>query len=268
MVQTKAPESKAILNAPAAEGQYHLTRHLPAPALCDFIQRYWIIDWDLRGQPPFAQETVPYYCVNVVFEADGARIWGVPRTKFRRQLDGKGHVFGIKFTPAGFYPFARLPVSRFTDLAVPVDEIFGAQAAALGDALLALDDHDQMIALAEAFLCQHLPAPDPQVAFINRLIDHIAANRDITKVEDIVQIFSVSKRGLQRLFNQYVGVSPKWVIQRCRLHDAVERLTHGTVDDWPQIALELGYFDQAHFIKDFKAVVGVTPAEYARQHET
>lgn len=267
MMHTKALSSKAILNAPAAEGHYRLAQYQPALQLREFVQRYWIIDWDLCGQPPFAQETVPYYCVNLVFEPDGARIWGVPRAKFRRQLEGKGHVFGIKFTPAGFYPFARLPISRFTDIAVPVEEIFGAAAVTLGHELLALTDHHQMIALADAFLCEHLPAPDPQVAFINHLIEHIAAHREITKVEDVVQLFRVSKRGLQRLFSQYVGVSPKWVIQRCRLHDAVDRLTHGAVDDWPQVALELGYFDQAHFIKDFKTMVGLTPAEYARQQE-
>lgn len=258
-------DSKAILNAAAAEGHYRLTRHLPSPALRDFVQRYWIIEWDLRGQPPFAQETVPYYCVNLVFEADGGRIWGVPRAKFRRELTGTGRVFGIKFTPAGFHPFARQPVSRFTDSAVPVVEIFGVEAAGLE--LLSLPDPCQMIALAEHFLCQRLPADDPQVGFINRLIEYIAAHREITKVEDVAQISGISKRGLQRLFNQYVGVSPKWVIRRCRLHEAVERLTQGEVNDWPQVALELGYFDQAHFIKDFKAVVGLTPAEYARQSE-
>lgn len=258
-------DSKAILNVAAAEGHYRLTRHLPSPALSDFVQRYWIIEWDLRGQPPFAQETVPYYCVNLVFEADGGRIWGIPRSKFRRELTGTGRVFGIKFTPAGFHPFARQPVSRFTDSAVPVVEIFGVEAAGLE--LLSLPDPCQMIALAEHFLCQRQPADDPQVGFINRLIEYIAAHREITKVEDVAQISGVSKRGLQRLFNQYVGVSPKWVIRRCRLHEAVERLTQGEVNDWPQVALELGYFDQAHFIKDFKAVVGLTPAEYARQSE-
>jgi AraC-like DNA-binding protein len=74
----------------------------------------------------------------------------------------------------------------------------------------------------------------------------------------------ISKRTLQRLFNQYVGVSPKWVIKRYRLHDAVEQLATGAVVDWPRLALDLGYFDQAHFIKDFKMLVGTPPGEYAR----
>ncbi len=84
-------------------------------------------------------------------------------------------------------------------------------------------------------------------------------------MDDVVSRLHLSKRTLQRLFNQYVGVSPKWVIKRYRLHEATELLDNGGVVDWPKLALELGYFDQAHFIKDFKSIVGKTPVEYTRQ---
>jgi len=66
------------------------------------------------------------------------------------------------------------------------------------------------------------------------------------------------------LFDDYVGVSPKWVIQRYRLHEAAERIARGGVEDFADLALELGYADQAHFIRDFKKLVGRSPAEYAR----
>jgi AraC-like DNA-binding protein len=74
-------------------------------------------------------------------------------------------------------------------------------------------------------------------------------------------------RQLQRLFKEYVGVSPKWVIQRYRLLDAAERVAAGTIVNWADLALELGYADQAHFIRDFKGLVGRSPAEYARRLE-
>ena len=69
---------------------------------------------------------------------------------------------------------------------------------------------------------------------------------------------------LQRLFGRYVGVSPKWVIQRYRLHEAAEQLATGESVSQTELALNLGYSDQAHFIRDFKAIVGVSPAAYAR----
>jgi len=73
-------------------------------------------------------------------------------------------------------------------------------------------------------------------------------------------------RALQRLFSDYVGASPKWVINRYRLHEAIARVQAGHPVAWAALAQDLGYFDQAHFIADFRRLVGVTPAEYARAH--
>jgi AraC-like DNA-binding protein len=87
----------------------------------------------------------------------------------------------------------------------------------------------------------------------------------ILKVDNLIERFNYSKRTLQRLFRQYVGVSPKWIIQRYRLHEAAEQIASGQAENWPALAVDLGYFDQAHFIRDFKAIVGQSPAEYARR---
>ena len=83
-------------------------------------------------------------------------------------------------------------------------------------------------------------------------------------VEDLVHRYGLNKRTLQRLFAKYVGVSPKWVIQRYRLHEAAEQLVAGASVSQAAIAMSLGYSDQAHFVRDFKSVVGVSPAAYAR----
>jgi AraC-like DNA-binding protein len=91
----------------------------------------------------------------------------------------------------------------------------------------------------------------------------ILSDRSVLRVEDLVVRWELPKRTLQRLFARYVGVTPKWVIQRYRLHEAAERLASpGTSQS--QLATELGYSDQAHFIRDFRAIVGMSPAAYAR----
>ena len=81
-------------------------------------------------------------------------------------------------------------------------------------------------------------------------------------MEQIVDAFDVSTRKLQRLFNEYVGISPKWMIQRYRLQEAAQRLASATAVEWPAIALDLGYSDQAHYIREFKKLIGKSPAEY------
>ncbi len=258
---------RGILNQRAGEKKFRLSRHLASPDLDCFIEQYWIVAWDLRGQPPQTQETLPHPSVHMVFEKNNSRIFGVPTGKFSRLLEGQGRVFGIKFRPGGFYPFAKLPVSNFNGKLIEIEEVFGADAKALETALLGLENESQMLELAENFLRRYSPEPDPHLEMINRLVDRIITDRAILKVEDVASRFNLTPRTLQRLFSQYVGVSPKWVIQRYRLHEAAEQLAQHPVADWSELAQDLGYFDQAHFIKDFKTVVGTTPAEYARHNE-
>ena len=74
----------------------------------------------------------------------------------------------------------------------------------------------------------------------------------------------MSLRALQRLFNDAVGVGPKWVINRYRMHEAVARVQAGQPVSWAALAQDLGYFDQAHFIADFRKLVGRTPGDYAQ----
>jgi AraC-like DNA-binding protein len=92
----------------------------------------------------------------------------------------------------------------------------------------------------------------------------VAKERDIRKVADLAARYRVNERTLQRLFARYVGVSPKWVIQRYRLHEAAEQLAAQESLDQAALALELGYSDQAHFVRDFKSIIGLSPAAYAR----
>ncbi len=260
-------DTRGILNPRLGEKKFTLTRYAPAHDLLFFIDRYWLIRWDLRGQPPYTQETLSNPCVHLVFERGNTLVWGVDTGKFARRLEGVGQVFGIKFRPGAFYPFVKTPVSRFTDRTIRLHEAFGVEAAPLEDALFAFDEAGQ-VDFVDAFLRQRLPERDETIVLLNQIIDCITDNRSITKVDDVVKYFGLGKRHLQRLFSQYVGVSPKWVIQRFRLHEAAEQMTAGSVPDWAKLAQSLGYFDQAHFIKDFKTVVGKTPLEYARSLES
>ena len=97
---------------------------------------------------------------------------------------------------------------------------------------------------------------------IGAIVEEIATDRSLTTVDIVGRRFGISPRSLQRLFSRYIGVSPKWVINRHRLHEVVDRLAKGETVDWTRLALDLGYFDQAHFIRDFKAIIGRTPGDY------
>jgi len=255
---------RGILHPQAGGKKFRLSLHTPARDLGFFVEHYWIVDWDLRDQEPYLSEILPHPCVHLVIEKDKSRIVGVMRGRFSQLLTDKGRVFGIKFRPGAFYPFITSPVSAFTDSSISLGAAFGTEGAVLPGAILALEHEGEMVDCAETFLRARCPERDETVGVITAIIDRIIADRDITTVDGLVGRLNLNRRTLQRLFSRYVGVGPKWVIRRYRLHEAAERVAASDVVDWPALALNLGYFDQAHFIKDFKAIVGKAPADYAK----
>ncbi len=267
MMTPESGKPRGILNGEMGR-TFSLLRYPPSAELEFFIERYWIVRWDLRDQQPYVQETLPYPCVNVVCERGRSGVFGVATGKFARLLEGKSYVFGIKFKPGAFYPFVKTSVSRFTNRTILLCEAFGEDGNALEEAILAREEDDrEMLSVAENFLRKRLPEQDEHVVETARIVNYICEHQEILRVDDLVDALCVSKRTMQRLFHQYVGVNPKWVIQRYRLHEVAARLAQGDSRDGATLAAELGYFDQAHFIKDFKAIIGKTPAEYAKNRD-
>lgn len=272
MVKKVAQKAKGILNPKLGEQKFHLARYEPSPELRCFVEHYWTVKWDLRGQEPYTSETLPHPSVHLTIEPTGDHVVGVVTRKFSRQLEGQGWVFGIKFKPGGFYPFVKSPVTVYTDKVLPISELFGEAGVRYATAIREASSQERCdevrVAHAEAFLRSLSPAHDDHVELVNHIVEIIATQRAITKVDHITKACQINKRALQRLFSQYVGVSPKWVIQRCRLHEATEAAADGEDIDWARLAVDLGYYDQAHLIKDFKTMVGMTPLEYARRAAT
>lgn len=258
-------EARGILWSSPGPGTFHHARQAPSPALAGIVQHFWIVRWDLRGHEPRTPETLPHPNVHLVVESGRTRIQGVHTGRFTRTLEGEGCVFGVKFRPGGFRPFFGRSVSLLRNRSAAICDVFGPEASSLESEILAHREDAEMVAVAERFFSARLPPPDADVERVGEIVDSIAEDRSITAVEQVMERWHLGKRMLQRLFNEYVGVGPKWVINRYRLHEAIERLTGDSPVDWTQLSLELGYFDQAHFIRDFKALVGVPPAAYVRQ---
>src|SRR6266852_1346155 len=166
-MKSNTGNSRGILNLKAGEKKFQLSRHLPAQDLSYFVERYWIVSWDLRGQEPYVQETLPYPCINLVFEQDQSRVYGVETGKFARLLENKGRVFGIKFKPGAFYPFVKSPVSQITNGSLCFWDAFGIDSKALEEAILSCEDEGEMVELAEKFLRERLPERDKHVREIN-----------------------------------------------------------------------------------------------------
>jgi len=262
----EAGRPRGVLRPPPAEGRLRHARRNPPADLEPWVQHYWSVSWDLRGCEPFLQETLPHPNVHIVFDQSGSHVAGVHTGRFSATLEGQSRVFGIKFRPGGFRSFLGSSVGALANRTVPTEQVFGAEARQWERTMQSLQNDDALIGAASEFLCERVPPPDPNVTLAARLVEQVLSAGEgksgIRSVLELARSSGMSQRSLQRLFQEYVGASPKWVIRRYRLHELVERLKAGDVVDGAQAALDLGYFDQAHLINDFRSIVGYSPTRY------
>ncbi|CAG0928698.1 hypothetical protein TFLX_01021 [Thermoflexales bacterium] len=260
--KARSGKHQGILDPINAARQFQLNRYLPSPGLAPFVEHYWIIRWDLRGQPPYVFEVLPYPSVNLAFSADRAWITGVTTGMYEYTAEGAGLIVGTMFKPGGFYAFWPQRIATLTDKTLDATEVFPEAHADFRRALLDLSDDTQMAARLEELLLARHPRADRNLAFINTIVAAVVADRDLRTVEMAARQFHVSERTLQHLFQKYVGVGLKWVIMRYRLIEAAERAARLPKPNWADIAAELGYGDQAHFINDFRNMIGKSPLQY------
>ncbi|MFF8840393.1 DUF6597 domain-containing transcriptional factor [Streptomyces sp. NPDC015130] len=289
-------DTRGIVDPAELLARVRFRRHTPAPELRPYLEHYWLIDWKLAE--PYETRVVPHPSVNIVFQRYGpldappdaaessAEVAGIGLGLFTQKLTGRGRVCGIQFRPGGFRPFAPAwPVSAWTGRRTPLADVFTAgpgqdagTAAVIAHpgrpddpgplpAVLSPDGEHARVAALDAFLLAHGPAPDRAAELAMELVDLIRTDRGLRRVSRLAAASGLSARSLQRLFAGHVGVGPKWVILRYRIHEALERAeSTGTAGapDWPRLAAELGYSDQAHLVRDFTTTIGVPPTAYAR----
>ncbi|MFE2090022.1 DUF6597 domain-containing transcriptional factor [Streptomyces sp. NPDC059460] len=258
---------RGIVDAHELFSHVHFRRREPAPGLRTQVANYWLIDWDLPE--PYISHVVPHPSVNLVFqhyESTGepafAEVTGIGLQLFSQKLEGRGRVCGVKFRPGGFRPFAPdHPVSRWSGRRLMADEVLAVPAPVA--AVLDPAEEDARVAALDAYLQALVPEPDPQAERVMALVERVRTDRTIRRVDELARTEGLSARSLQRLFATYVGVGPKWVILRYRIHEALERAETDPEVDWATLAAELGYSDQAHLVRDFTTTLGVPPATLA-----
>lgn len=244
-----------------------IKQFLPAaPSLVPWLEHVWFVAWNLPHGREYRQRTVPFPVFNLVAdEREGCALHGCSSSYFEYPLVGAGQVIGIRFKPAAQKVFFNKAAADLTDASINAGSVFSRDIVDHLDRLscsaLNIDD----IARCLTSLRQSA-GPMPAMALrMQHIVRYIESNPAVFRVGDLARAFNSSERTLQRQFDAHLGLPPKMVIERFRIHNAIRACADGTRPDFSALALRLGYFDQSHFINAFRRIVGMTPADYAQQ---
>lgn len=258
---------KGVVDPHGAGRRIRLATYPPSVPLHTFVDYFWVVEWDMGARSPELQRVLPYPNAHLVFERGITAVHGVVRGAFVRTVEGAGRVLGVRFKPGGLRPFIDHPLSRLADRTMAVDDVLKVAGADAEQRVLSQAGDEAMVAAAQAMLDAVLPMPDPRALLAAQAVEAAAAAHGPTSVGALCAQVGIEERSLQRLFSNYVGVSPKWVIQRFRLQEAAWRLAQRAPVDLSALAGELGFFDQAHFTRNFSALVGQSPLDYWKSQQ-
>ena len=255
-------EPGAIIRPDLAAPIIDVSRHHPRESLQPFIDYLWVVRWTVTTT--HRQQVLPQPKIHLAAEDDRLLIHGVNRKPFVRTFETSAHVIGVAFRPAGFRPLLGSSVGALEGKVVPGGELWQIDDRPVARHVLTEQDTDEMVRAVEDYLDGVHAEPDPMVDEMAGILDRIENDDSIHRVDQVASMAGVSARTLQRMFTEYVGIGPKWVIQRRRLLDAATQAHSGEPVHWAELADRLGFSDQAHLIRAFTASVGTPPATYTR----
>jgi AraC-like DNA-binding protein len=255
-------------------------RHrVPRPPLDSFVESIWVYHNDPR--PHRLERILPTGAAQLIvnLKEDETRLYD-PRFPHRAVatsgsvLSGvqsrfqvidtseQEYVAGVAFKPGGTLPFVRMPAHEARDADVPLESIWGPRrTATLRERLLEGSDIDATLDALEAVL-RELWRPrelHPAVGYALAAFDRAPRTTSVTKVTDAIGLSA--KRFIER-FKTEVGLTPKRYCRVRRFQRALTLANRSGQVDWTRVAADCGYFDQPHFIHDFRAFAGVTPTGY------
>lgn len=266
---TRQPEAP-----PVAPSDYR--EYVPSAELRAFVECFWTRESvaDARaGSDPSVHRVLPDGCIDVVLgfsgradDPESAMVVGTMTRALVLDAAASPECFvGVRFRPGKAGAFLDVPASELTDLRVPLDDVWG-DAAEVRDALAGSRDAAQRVrALERVLRARVLPLVSPGLYDVDEAVRRIVEAGGSLGITRLAPSLGVTRQHLARRFAQLVGVSPKTfarVVRLGRVIEHVRAVPRGTAVNWSALALDLGYYDQAHLVDDFRELTGVTPTAW------
>jgi AraC-like DNA-binding protein len=257
--------------------------HIPKPPLNEFVELFWFYD----GFPPRGHQKerlMPDGSVELVInlKEDETRVYDRETLNLSSRLPGtsvcgphssffvidtaeQDSVMGVHFKPGGISPFLKLPAEELHNLHVSLADLWGREAELLRERLLESSSPEMKFRLMEECLLAQVFRPLDRHRAVSYALGLFRNIHTAPAMSDVSDQIGISSRRFIQLFSDQVGLTPKLFCRVRRFQHVLHTIHTGTEFDWAEIAADCGYYDQAHFIHDFKAFSGINPSTYSLQ---
>lgn len=244
-----------------SQKHYRLRRYLPDLPLANLVEQYWLVNWQLKNGQEHVQKNLPDPNFHLTFDSQGAKLIGPVSKVYEYPMAASGFVIGVKFNPGSLNMLLDSPISDYVDKELLASKYFGSGVTEIFETGAEALTDERIVSALNKFFGRFVEPVTAQQTQVVRLLECIKNSGEIYTVAQLAQRADLSVRSLQRLFNQYIGLSPKWLLRKYRLHEALEELEANTLT-MIELATQLEYTDQSHLIRDFKDILGMSPAQY------
>ncbi len=249
----------------------------PNTDLSAFVKCYWSLDAPKEINPE-KQRIVPDGCMEMIFHYgdlykqyldDGSYIiqpksfvFGQITQPLDIEPTGETGIFAIRFHPEGFTPFTNISIAEMENRAVPLQELFSQDGLHLEKAIFNAFSNEERVKIIESFLLNRLITSETVDNIAKSCVELIVQLNGLLSVDELSEQIKINRRQLERKFSSTIGLSPKQLSKIIRLQTALKMLTNKQFSNLTSVAYESDYYDQAHFIKDFKEFTGMSPKKF------
>lgn len=251
--------------------------YIPNPILAPYVKCIWTLE--VSGMPGMThrEKVLPDGCMELIFHygdlfqqyrSDKPELQ--PRSFLHGQMKayieigptGNTGMIAARFYPHGLAAFINMPVNELTDSVTDVASLFGKEARSVEEQLGNTDDENKRVALLHTFLTKRLKPASVKTTIAANAARSIMATSGTTTIHQLAADACMSERQLERIFLSSVGISAKTFSKITRFQHSIRAAQNGRQTTLTQLAYENGYYDQAHFTRDFKTFAGMSPTQY------
>lgn len=247
----------------------------PAP-LSGLVKCIWVLESEEVHPEPVKEKILPDGCAELIFHyGDHFRqfttaaaeiqprsfVFGQIRQFIEIGPTGKTGIIAVRFFPNGLGAFMGMPVFELSNRAIGIADVFGANGIELEERIMLARGTQERIHILCEFLIRCLKRKN-KPDHLGHVVNYIVQNKGRIDIESLSSQFNISPRQLERKFMTSVGMSPKALSKIIRFQNTFRLLQEGRINSLTALAYEGGYYDQAHFIRDFREFSGINPRDY------